>query len=86
MPVFNAPIGTRVVISEESENYDYYISTQSQYEEGTITQLYPESGWKYEVRWDCGEAYIYRVTDLKEVNSKPKEKTSGFKKFQKKLK
>ena len=86
MPLFNAPIGTRVVISEESEAYYPYQSHQSCEGPGTITRLHPTPGWDYEVQWDCGGSYMYRVTDLKEVNSKPKEKTSGFKKFQKKLK
>lgn len=86
MPLFNAPIGTRVVISEESNHYSHYLLRQSQDGEGTIIRLQPGNGWDYEVRWDCGGNYIYRVTDLKEVNSKPKEKTSGFKKFQRKLK
>lgn len=86
MPLFNAPVGTRVVISEESEAYTHYLSTQSQYGEGTIVGIRNDEHWPYDVDWDCGNSNHYRVTDLKEVNSKPKEKTSGFKKFQRKLK
>lgn len=86
MPLLNAPIGTRVVISEESTEYGYYTSTQSQYGEGTIYALQNNEQWPYHVQWDCGSSNHYRVTDLKEINNSTKEKTSGFKKFQKKLK